>query len=84
MTDPLPLDCQAILENISAYLDGDLDATACDAIARHCQQCPRCADVVESLRATIGLCRQVASASLPESVRQRARERVRRLLDPKT
>lgn len=74
-------DCKAILSNISAYLDGELDATACDAIEQHCQGCPSCATLVKGLRETVGLCRQAASTPLPEAVRQRARASVRRLLD---
>jgi anti-sigma factor RsiW len=30
-------ECRPILANISAYLDGELEATACDAIEQHCQ-----------------------------------------------
>lgn len=74
-------DCDAILTNISSYLDGDLDATACAAIEAHCATCPRCAPIVEGLRRTIGLCREAAAAPLPDDVRQRARDSVRRLLD---
>jgi anti-sigma factor RsiW len=81
MTGSSNIECQMILAGISAYLDGDLDTTACDAIERHCQACPRCAALVTGLRETVGLCRQVASVPLPESVRQRARASVRRLLD---
>ncbi len=75
------MDCQTILAGISAYLDGELDTTSCDAIERHCRQCPRCAALVTGLRDTVGLCRQAASVPLPESVRQRAQASVRRLLD---
>jgi anti-sigma factor RsiW len=74
-------DCKAILANISAYLDGELDSTACDAIERHCQGCPTCTALVNGLRETVGLCRQAASVPLPNAVRQRARDSVRRLLD---
>jgi anti-sigma factor RsiW len=70
-----------VLAGISAYLDGDLDAGACDAIERHCRNCVRCATLVKGLRETVGLCRQAASASLPESVRRQARDSVRRLLE---
>ena len=73
-------ECRTILAGISAYLDGDLEATACDAIERHCQDCVRCAALVTGLRETVGLCRQ-ASVLFPDSARQRARESVRRLLD---
>jgi len=81
MTESKETDCRAILAGISAYLDGELDATACDAIERHCHECPRCATLVAGLRDTVGLCRQAGSVPLPDSVRQRARESVRRLLD---
>jgi anti-sigma factor RsiW len=73
--------CQEVLTNISGYLDGELDATACDAIARHCQACASCAALVIGLRDTVGLCRQAATTPLPDAVRQRARDSVRRLLD---
>ena len=81
MTDAPVLTCRAVLTNISGYLDGELDRTACVAIERHCEQCASCAALVESLRATIGLCREAASEPLPDAVRQRARDRVRQLLD---
>jgi anti-sigma factor RsiW len=81
MSEPMSHDCRAILMRISAYLDSDLEATACDAIERHCQNCVRCAALVAELRETIGLCRQAAAMPFPDSVRRRARESVRRLLD---
>jgi anti-sigma factor RsiW len=81
MADPAPAECAAILADISAFLDGELDATACAAIEAHCLRCARCAPVVEGLRRTIGLCRATAAAPLPEPVRARARDAVKRLLD---
>jgi anti-sigma factor RsiW len=76
-----PSDCKAILSNISAYLDGELDRTECDAIEVHCQRCPSCAAVVKGLRETVGLCREAGAVPLPDAVRQRAQDSVRRLLD---
>jgi anti-sigma factor RsiW len=73
--------CKEVLANISSYLDGELDTTACDAIERHCLGCPRCAALVNGLRETVGLCREAGTMPLPDTVRQRARESVRRLLD---
>jgi anti-sigma factor RsiW len=73
--------CKRILANISGYLDGELDTTACDEIERHCQHCASCAVLVNDLRQTVGLCRQAGSLPLPDAVRQRARESVRRLLN---
>jgi anti-sigma factor RsiW len=73
-----------VLANISAYLDGEFAATACDDIDRHCRQCESCAGIVAGLRETVGLCRQAADAPLPDAVRQRAREAVHRLLQSTT
>lgn len=74
------MNCKQVLANISGYLDGELDGPACDAIEQHRRLCPSCSALVESLRETVGLCRQAASVPLPAAVRERARESVRRLL----
>jgi anti-sigma factor RsiW len=81
MTTALSAECRRILASVSAYLDGDLDATACESIETHCRQCARCADVIVALRQTVDLCRQAGSTPVPEAVRQRARASVQRLLD---
>jgi anti-sigma factor RsiW len=73
--------CTAILANISSYLDGELEVTACEAIERHCLECPSCAALVNGLRETVGLCHRAATVPLPDAVRQRARASVRQLLD---
>jgi anti-sigma factor RsiW len=75
-------ECAAVLGGISAYLDGELETTACDAIERHCQTCPSCAKTVEGLRETIGLCRGAALAPIPEDVREKARASISALLKP--
>jgi anti-sigma factor RsiW len=80
MSQDVNAECSAMLAGISAYLDGDLDATECQAIERHCRDCSRCAALVDGLRDTIGLCREAGSTPLPESVRQRARASIERLL----
>ena len=81
MNDNVNPECAAMLAGISAYLDGDLDAAACQAIEHHCLGCSRCAALVVGLRQTIGLCREAGAVPLPDAVRQRARASIRRLLD---
>ena len=76
--------CKEVLANISGYLDGELGATDCEAIEQHCQHCQSCTAIVSGLRETVGLCRQAGAVPLPDAVRQRARERVRQLLDRQT
>jgi anti-sigma factor RsiW len=73
-------DCRAMLERMSAYLDGDLGPAECRAIERHCRGCPPCAVFVTSLRRTIGLCHEAAKRPLPNAIRRRAKARIRRLM----
>ncbi len=80
---PVDPTCRRTLADISAYLDGELDDSACELIRRHCRGCRECRALVEGLRETIGLCRKAGEASLPAAVRRRARSRVRRLLAAK-
>jgi anti-sigma factor RsiW len=85
MTGAVSPECAAVLGGISAYLDGELETTECDAIERHCQACSSCAAVIQGLRDTIGLCRGVAVAPIPESVREKAQASISALLkSPRT
>ncbi|MEQ1729252.1 MAG: zf-HC2 domain-containing protein [Vicinamibacterales bacterium] len=80
MTDAGKPDCAAVLGGISAYLDGELEATECDAIEEHCRSCADCSEVVKGLRDTIGLCRGAVVAELPEPVKVKAQASIARLL----
>ena len=75
-----PVGCAAVRDQIERYVDRELEAVACDAIEQHCAECGSCAALVHRVRDTIGLCRDVGHAPLPEPVRARAREQVKRLL----
>ena len=77
-------ECRQIFREISAYLDGELEAATCAAIERHCTDCARCAAVVADLKQTAGLCRQVGTTPLPMPILERARASVRRLLENTT
>lgn len=76
-----PIDCAAVRAQIEHYVDGELAAVECDSIERHCAGCEPCAALVRQVRDTIGLCRDVGRAPLPESIRARARDQVKRLLE---
>jgi len=75
-----PVSCESLLTQMSAYLDGDLNAATCEQIELHAQTCPACAKVIADFRATTGLCRSAADAPLPDAVRAKAQARVRALL----
>jgi anti-sigma factor RsiW len=69
-------ECKAYFERVSEYLDGELNDEICRKIEAHLSECPECRDCIESLRKTIGLCREAAQEEIPQA----ARERVRRTL----
>lgn len=73
--------CEAVQGQIQAYVDGELDAVECAPIEEHCRSCRPCAVLVQGLRQTIDLCRDAGHAPLPEAIRERARHRMRELLD---
>ena len=83
MKKEMSAECAAVLGGISAYLDGELEATACDAIEQHSQSCPSCASVIAGLRDTIGLCRGAAINELPDGVKEKAQASIAALLKNK-
>jgi len=72
--------CREMFNRVSAYLDGELPAAECREIERHCQGCDRCAEFIDSLRHTVGLCREAGQRPLPADVRSRAKARIRELM----
>jgi anti-sigma factor RsiW len=72
--------CAELLERVSAYIDQELDPETCRGIEAHCAGCASCAQAIESLRQTIGLCRATGERPLPAAVRDKARASVQRLL----
>lgn len=81
MTKPQGPACREALENLQAYVDGELGEAACDALEQHSRECPSCAALIDGLRITVGLCRQAARVELPGDVRERAKAAVQQLLD---
>ena len=80
MTGRTAARCDVLLEQLSAYLDGDLLPDECRRIERHSRTCARCAAVTDDLRRTAGLCRQAGTRPLPAAVKRRAQARIRRLI----
>ncbi len=73
-----------MFERVSAYIDGELGHEECHTIEAHCRTCPTCAAFIDSLRHTVGLCREAGGRPLPDSVRQLARDRIAALISGST
>jgi anti-sigma factor RsiW len=83
MSEDPDIDCARLLQQVSDYLDQELDAATCRVIEAHCRECQDCAGVIEGLRRTVGVCREPRGRPLPAAVKARAQEAIQRLLDSK-
>ena len=66
MTATNVLDCREIVELVTEYLEGDLDANTATAVEEHLDLCPGCARYIEQIRETISTLGQVSSDNLPD------------------
>ncbi len=62
--------CREMLERLSEYLDGELDASACAEIEGHLHDCEPCVRFVQSLRATVAHVESLPGGRLPDAFRQ--------------
>ncbi len=63
--------CHALLMELSDYLDETAPESLCVDIERHITGCPDCRIVVDTLRRTIYLYRQMPRTAMPEDARKR-------------
>jgi anti-sigma factor RsiW len=63
--------CQEILEHISDYVDGELEAALCAEIEAHLAGCRNCRVLVDTVRKTVTLYHAQAPSELPSGVEER-------------
>jgi predicted anti-sigma-YlaC factor YlaD len=63
--------CSQLLGNLSVYLDGETSEALCVEIEHHLEACEDCRVVVDTLRKTIELVRDLPQPDLPEDARER-------------
>ena len=73
--------CPHFLDELSEYIDGELDEALCEEIKNHIADCEKCRIVVDTLKKTISLYNETAETpELPSDVRSRLYHRLH--LDP--
>lgn len=68
--------CRDLLDGLSDYLEGDAPSELCAEIERHLAECDKCRIVVDTLRKTVTLYRQLPQPEMPESARERLYKRL--------
>jgi anti-sigma factor RsiW len=64
--------CQEILGQLNAYIDGELDSSLCTHLESHLETCTDCQVVFNTLKKTIELCHKDGQEiTLPLDARQR-------------
>ena len=64
--------CNALLGNLSEYIDGELRADLCAQIEEHMKTCENCRVVVNTLQKTVELFERCNDpCELPEAIRER-------------
>ena len=63
--------CKKLAENLSSYVDGDLDHALCSEIERHLSYCRRCSVLLDSVRKVIVISGDEQTFELPMGYEQR-------------
>jgi anti-sigma factor RsiW len=71
-------ECQELLQQLNAYVDGELVAELCQELQQHLDDCPDCEVVFETLSRTVAFYRNLDEepAELPADVEARLFQRL--------
>jgi anti-sigma factor RsiW len=75
-----PVECLALLGELSDYIDDELSPRERRAIDVHCRDCARCKRMIAGLRRTVSLLRRAGSSRLTPRALARARANIAHLL----
>jgi anti-sigma factor RsiW len=72
--------CDDRLDDLFAWLDGELAPARARVIERHVAACDRCGSLAEDLRRAIAACRMAGDCRIPATIHRRARARAAQML----
>jgi anti-sigma factor RsiW len=75
------LNCENVIHELSDFIDGDLDAAMKREIESHLQGCKECQLAIDQTKKTIEIFCDSELVELPNDVRNRLHEAVRRKLN---
>jgi anti-sigma factor RsiW len=74
------LNCRDVVKKLSNYLDGDLEPAVAQELEQHLNGCNDCSLVVNQTKLTVEIFCDAEMVELPEQVRLRLHEALRRKL----
>lgn len=72
--------CPDVVELLSRYQEGDISAEVCRTMEAHVDGCASCARRCQSLRRVLAACSSAPTPALPDALRRRVSEQLRRSL----
>jgi anti-sigma factor RsiW len=76
------LNCRDVVKKLSDYLDGELEPAVAQDLHRHLSGCKECTLIVNQTKLTVEIFCNAEMVELPEQVRTRLHEALRRKLSP--
>jgi anti-sigma factor (TIGR02949 family) len=71
------MECKKLLEELSNYIDHDIEASICDEIEKHIDGCSPCQVFIDTLRQTVKIFKeQCPQREVPEDTKKKLRERL--------
>jgi anti-sigma factor (TIGR02949 family) len=64
-------ECRELLDQLTDYVDGELEPGLCAELEAHLAECPNCRVMVDTVRKTITLYHAQAATALPSDVEDR-------------
>jgi anti-sigma factor RsiW len=64
---PEHIPCIEVVELVSDYLDGNLDAETHERVSAHLELCPPCVTYVEQVRGTVAALGRLPGTALPDA-----------------
>lgn len=74
------MNCQAVIRELSNFIDGELDGAMMLELERHLNDCADCRLVIDQTKKTINIFCDCEPIELPGEVRNRLHEALRRKL----
>jgi anti-sigma factor RsiW len=72
------VNCDSVIHELSNYIDGDLDAAMRREIDAHLKGCSECQVIIDQTKLTVNIFCDSEMVELPDDVRQRLHEALRR------
>lgn len=73
------MDCSKIRKKLCEYIDLEADAECCREIEEHLKVCPACKAEYAEIREIVSICRERKNVSMPEGLKSRIMESIKKI-----